>query len=275
MREALRTLCRDAHGFEQRARLLARLQALAEAMQLDRLDDLRADSLDGVEGVHRALEDDRQIDPTMRPNRLFTAGEDLLAVEQDPAGDARTRRQQAHHGQRRRGLPATRLADEPEALARIDQQIDAFHRVELAAVAELEPHMQVLDLQEAAHTASSPRPTSGLSRKVRAERWATRSRGLSASSSAPPISEQARMIKATSTPGGTIAHQAPVEIAARWNAFSIILPSEIRDGSPSPRKASAVSSKIATAIVSTVLAIRSGATCGRTWRKTIRVWEAP
>ena len=81
--------------------------------------------------------------------------------------------------------------------------------------------------------------------------------------------------QATSTPGGTIAHHAPAEIAARSNAFSIIFPSEMRLGSPSPRNASAVSSKIATAIVSTVLAISSGATCGSTWRITILVWPAP
>ena len=83
------------------------------------------------------------------------------------------------------------------------------------------------------------------------------------------------MITATSAPGGTIAHHAPVEIAARWKAFSITFPSEIRLGSPSPRNESAVSSKIATAIVSTVLAISSGATCGSTCRKTTRVCEAP
>ena len=83
------------------------------------------------------------------------------------------------------------------------------------------------------------------------------------------------MITATNAPGGTIAHHAPVEIAARWNAFSIIFPSEIRLGSPRPRNASAVSSKIATAIVKTVFAISSGATCGRTWRTMIRPWPAP
>ena len=83
------------------------------------------------------------------------------------------------------------------------------------------------------------------------------------------------MISATSAPGGTIAHHAPDEIAARSNAFSITLPSDVRLGSPSPRNESAVSSKIATATVSTVFAIRSGATCGSTWRTTIRMCPAP
>ena len=83
------------------------------------------------------------------------------------------------------------------------------------------------------------------------------------------------MINATSAPGGTIAHHAPDEIAARSNAFSITFPSEVRLGSPRPRNESAVSSKIATATVRTVFAIRSGATWGSTCRSTIRVWPAP
>ena len=83
------------------------------------------------------------------------------------------------------------------------------------------------------------------------------------------------MISATTAPGGTIAHHAPEEIAARWNACSITCPSEVVLGSPRPRNESAVSSKIATATVSTVLATRSGATWGSTCRNTIRVWPAP
>ena len=68
------------------------------------------------------------------------------------------------------------------------------------------------------------------------------------------------MSRATKAPGGTIAHHAPELTAVRWKAFWITLPSEILLGSPSPRKDNAVSSKIATAMVSTVLAISSGAT---------------
>src|SRR5262249_39991166 len=159
-----------------------------------------------------------------------------------------------------RRLAAARLADQPEPLARVERQRHALDGVQLPPLAEVEPDVQVLELEEGTHMASGPRPTSGRRRKVRAERRATRRRGLSASSIAPPRRLQPRMITATSAPGGTIAHQAPVEIAARWNAFSITFPSEIRLGSPRPRNASAVSSKIATAIVSTVFAISSGAT---------------
>src|SRR6185437_1691779 len=107
-----------------------------------------------------------------------------------------------------------RLPDEAEPLARVEREADALDGVQFAAAAQVEPHVQVFD-GEQAHTASGPRPTSGRKRKVLAERCATRRRGLSASSIAPPKRLQARMITATRAPGGTIAHQAPVEIAAR------------------------------------------------------------
>jgi hypothetical protein len=76
-------------------------------------------------------------------------------------------------------------------------------------------------------------------------------------------------------PGGTIAHQASTVIALCEKAFSISFPHEVSVGSPRPRNAIAVSAKIAIATVSTVLATRSGITCGRTWRKTMRPWLAP
>ena len=47
-------------------------------------------------------------------------------------------------------------------------------------------------------------------------------------------------------------------------------PHEIALGSPRPRKVMNVSAKIAYAISSTVFAIRSGVTCGRTWRRIRR-----
>ncbi len=198
-------------------------------MELQRLDDLVTDRAHGVQRIHRALEDDRDVHPAVRPHRLLAAGEDVDPLEQDPARGAGARREQTHDRQRRRRLPAARLTDEPEALARLEREVHALHRMQLASVLEVEPDVEVLDLQQRRrHSASFPRPTSGRSRNVRADRCATRSRGLSASSSAPPTRLQARMSIVTSTPGGTIAHHAPVEIAARSNAFSMILPE--RDG---------------------------------------------
>ena len=49
------------------------------------------------------------------------------------------------------------------------------------------------------------------------------------------------MTAAMTSPAGTMAHQAPEEIAVRWNAFSRIVPQVVTVGSSRPRKASAVS----------------------------------
>ena len=67
------------------------------------------------------------------------------------------------------------------------------------------------------------------------------------------------------SPGGTTYHQAPALGAPELNAFSSIVPQEIFVGSPSPRKESAASERIATATISTVLAKISGSVLGRMW----------
>jgi len=72
------------------------------------------------------------------------------------------------------------------------------------------------------------------------------------------------MTSATQMPGGTIAHHLPLLMACRRNACSMIEPHDTAVGSDSPRNASAVSSKMATATVRTTFATRSGAICGST-----------
>ncbi len=81
--------------------------------------------------------------------------------------------------------------------------------------------------------------------------------------------------RATAIPAGTIAHQAPVLIASRSKACSMIVPQVTAVGSESPRKASAVSLKIASVTASTAFAMSSGPSCGRMWRTITRVLPAP
>ena len=66
------------------------------------------------------------------------------------------------------------------------------------------------------------------------------------------------------SPGGITYHQASALGAPDSNAFSSIVPHEIRVGSPSPRNESAASERIATATIRTVLAKISGRVFGRT-----------
>ena len=182
----------------------------------------------------------------------------------DPARDGGGRRQQPHEREDRRRLPAARLAHHAEPRSRVDREGHALDGMELPAVREVEPDVEVVDLeQRGSRLAAAPAARSGRStRKRRTDRWPVRRRGLSASSIVCPMIVQARTTNITQRPGGITAHQALLMIASSLKAFSIRLPHEIVLGSPSPRKVMKVSAKIAYAIRRTVFATRSGVTCG-------------
>ena len=63
-------------------------------------------------------------------------------------------------------------------------------------------------------TSAAPTPCRGRTRNRLTERWPTRSRGLSPSSTDWPTIVQARMTIVTQTPGGTIAHHALLIVAS-------------------------------------------------------------
>jgi hypothetical protein len=111
--------------------------------------------------------------------------------------------------------------------------------VHLPAVRQVEPDVQIGHLEHA-HSASGPLPTSGRSRQRRSERWATRKRGLSASSIAWPNRKQPTITVAMTKPSGTIAHHAPELMAVRWKACSRMVP-HVEAGVLQPEKARAVS----------------------------------
>src|SRR6185503_15602632 len=111
-------------------------------------------------------------------------------------------------------------------------------RVHLLVLREIEPDVQVRHLEQA-HIAPGPRPASGRIRQRRTDRWATFSRGFSASSMACPSRKQPTI--AITNPAGTIAHHAPELIAVRSKACSRMVPQVVTVGSSRPRKASAVS----------------------------------
>ena len=89
-------LPRDADEFEQVARSLARgLRRLAEPL-LDRFGDLVADPADRIEGVHRALEHDADLAPSIAPQRVLGLGHEVDAHQVDAARhDLRVGRQDA------------------------------------------------------------------------------------------------------------------------------------------------------------------------------------
>src|SRR6185437_3036154 len=201
--------------------------------------------------------------PAVRRHRFLALRERILPLDQHAARHARVRRQQPHEGQDRGRLAAARLAHESHPLARVQVERDALDGVEFAA-GHVEPDLEVLDAQHGsprAHSDSSL-PRSGRSRNRRTDRCPTRRRGLSASSIAWPIIVAARMTIVTQRPGGMMAHHALWKIAPPESEFWISLPHEIVEGSSRPRNAMYVSANTAIAIVSTVFATSSGATCG-------------
>ena len=94
------------------------------SVQLERLDDLRADRPHRVEGVHRALEDDRDVHPAVRADALLAVAPGDPFPRGAPCPDTlAVRRQQPEDRERGRRLPAARLADEAEPFARREGQL--------------------------------------------------------------------------------------------------------------------------------------------------------
>ena len=120
VREPVRPVLGDAHALEQLLRLPAGEPALGDVVQLHRLLDLRADGLNRVEGVHRALEDHRDVVPTVgltvsSPRaRMFSPSSRTSPATVALGG------QEAHDREHRCRLSAAGFADEPEALARLE-----------------------------------------------------------------------------------------------------------------------------------------------------------
>ena len=244
-------------------------EPLRDAVQLERLDDLAADRLHRVERVHRALEHDRDVHPAMRADRRLAAGEHVHAVEQDAC-----RRRWPSAGRSPMIASAVVVLPQPDSPTSPSRSPrSSVNRRPAPRAARRRPARSNQTCRSStcssgALTARRRRPTSGRSRNVRADRCATREPRVqrvlerAADEAAGEDDQRRRGARAARSPT-TRPTRSP---RARTRSRSPC-PSEVRLGSPRPRNESAVSSKIATATVSTVFAISSGATCGSTWRR--------
>src|SRR5690606_13845806 len=178
----------------------------------------------------------------------------VLAVEQDPAADARVPRQQPQqrHGQRR--LAGPRLAGDPERRPAVERERHASHRAHLA-LGDAVRDGDVVQFQQA-------------------HAFAPRRRGLSTVSSARPHSVNARTTARMHRPGMRMYHQAPALAAFQSYEPRSMVPQEVLFA-VTPRKASVDSVTMALATSSVVLASSSGATFGSTWRVVMCQWPAP
>ena len=207
VRVAAAARLRDADQLEQLARPLPRRRLRHAQPLLDRLGDLVADALDRVEGVHRALEDDRDLAPAVAPERVLGLRHEVDAHQLDAAADdRRVRRQDPDERQRGRRLAAAGLAGDAERLAVVEPEADAVDGLDRPRL-EREVGLEVLDDEER-------RVRVGLlgERPLMRRRDGHRRRrafGLSRSSRAPPMSVNARTTRTMQTPGETYHHQAP------------------------------------------------------------------
>src|SRR4029079_978255 len=216
------------------------------AVDADRLFDLHADLLDGVERVQRALEDDRGTGPSRGAEFARRQRQHVLAVEQHRALDLGRAGVQPQDRARDRGLTAPGFAREPEHLALLDREVHTPHGRDVAAPRAIgDP--QVLDLQDAHRS---------------------RIRGLMISSIAKPTIVKPSTTSTMLRLGPISHHHACNDNAPAWNAYSINVPQDFDNGLPSPRNDSADSDKIAIAIVRIVFAKMTGIRLGSTWRIT-------
>ena len=95
-------------------------------MELEHLAQLAADRADGVERIGRGLENHRRDAPAERLQAALRTGKDVETVDEDPAGNAGGRRQQAHQREEQRGLAASQFAH--------DRELPAFRKREAHAL---------------------------------------------------------------------------------------------------------------------------------------------
>ena len=126
--------CRGRGQADRRHELLDPLSDLGLArvaiVKVDRLGDLVVDALDRVEGVHRALEDQRDVTPAhylhapLRPPPDVDLLRHVLGAQGDRPGLRQRRRQEPHYRERRGRLPAPRFAGKPKRLSRSQLEAD-------------------------------------------------------------------------------------------------------------------------------------------------------
>ena len=94
-------------------------------MRAHHVDELVADPQHRVEGVHRALEDHRDVAPAVLAKLLAALVEEVLAPEADlAAGDARRLAEDLQDRVARGALAAAGLAGEAEDLTCVDLEVD-------------------------------------------------------------------------------------------------------------------------------------------------------
>src|SRR6185437_3978116 len=243
VRKAAQPRSRYPDQVEQRTYAGERVGPADLDVRADGVQQLVPDVEHGIEGVHRALEHDRDLAPAQplqvggaQPGDLDRLADPRPVIADAAAGDQRRRPEQPAGRVGERGLPRTALARDADDLARPQVQGDLVDRphvtgrrpVDDREVPDLEGHDRPprgssnSELRENGRRAlvSGPAGTAWFQTGVGSAgrcRWppiiallaASRSLGLPSSSMPVLSSTRAVPINATAIPGGTNHHQAP------------------------------------------------------------------
>ena len=113
-----------------------------------RLGDLLTHPLDGVEGIHRALEDDADLAPAVATHRFVGLARELDAHQPDAAvDDLRVPGQDPDQRQGGGRLSAPGFAGDPERLPVVEREADAVDRLDRSRL-EGEVGLEALDLEQ-------------------------------------------------------------------------------------------------------------------------------
>src|SRR6185369_17326813 len=245
----------NPRGCKCRDRALPGFPPGQSLLELKHLGDLVANRVQRVERGHRLLEDHRNFPPADREQFALGQREQILgrrrAVgtgEQGRTGDSGVL-DQPQQAQRRHCLARARLTHQCELFARCDREVHAVHDLLVA-----EGNAQALDLEQ---------------------RWACHAsalRGSSASRNASPMKVSSNSVMTSTANVEIEIHQAS-RLALPWLSNS---PSDgVPGGTPSPRKSSEVSARMA-ALMRNGRNVTTGVMLlGRMWRHMMRPLPTP
>ena len=223
----------DADQLEEFAGPGQRLALRHASVGAHHVEELILDPHDGVEGVHRALEDHRDVAPAVAAKAVGAHCRDVLVLEQDAAArDSRRRSQDLHDRVRDRALAAAGLTGEAQDLPVPDLEVDTVDRTDGllgdAIVDDQFPQLQ--DPRSARAGVRGPGPTRADRRGLHGadhassasvargrQRWrrshdpafssrSARSRGLLTSSMPASTRTSPRTVKASAAPGKKNGH---------------------------------------------------------------------
>ena len=139
---------RNAHLLQQIDRAPPGLFLRDRFVRDDRLDDLDADPVHGIQRRHRVLEDHRDLVPADIAQARLRHGQQVLPLVDDLALERRVLAAgQPEERHSRHALPGAGLADDAEHLAALELEVDAVDRSD-DPVFGRESDLEALDLQQ-------------------------------------------------------------------------------------------------------------------------------